>query len=118
MQTRLSLRYTGPAVDAGMMDVYEAAANMVAFSEFIVAAAKVTFGEKAEARAEVAGLGRGSFVTDLVISFGGPLATLFSSPPAASRTCWASSARRSSCGNTWPVRRRRKWKAPRTTRSR
>lgn len=79
MQTRLSLRYTGPAVDAGLMDVYDAAANMIAFSEFVVAAAKATFGEKVEAKAEVAGFGRGSFITDLVINLGGPLVTLFAS---------------------------------------
>lgn len=78
MQTRLSLRYTGPAVDAGLMDVYEAAANMIAFSEFVVAAAKATYGATAEAKAEVAGFGRGSFVTDLIINIGGPMATLFS----------------------------------------
>lgn len=78
MQTRLSLRYSGPAVDVGRMDVYDAAANMIAFSEFVVAAAKATYGETVDAKAEVAGFGRGSFVTDLVIQFGGPLATLFS----------------------------------------
>jgi hypothetical protein len=33
------LRYQGPAVDAGAMNVYDAAANMVAFSNFVVAAA-------------------------------------------------------------------------------
>ena len=77
MQTRLSLRYIGPAVDAGLMDVYEAAANMIAFSEFVVLAAKAAFGEKVDAKAEVAGFGRGSFITEIVINLGGPLATLF-----------------------------------------
>lgn len=76
MQTRLSLRYSGPAVEAGLMDVYDATANMIAFSEFVVAAAKATYGEEARARAEVAGFGRGSFVTDLVINVSGPIATL------------------------------------------
>jgi len=79
MQTRLSLRYTGPAVDAGLMDVYDAAANMIAFSEFVVSAAKATFGETVDAKTEVAGFGRGSFITDIVINLGGPLATLFAS---------------------------------------
>ena len=32
------LRYQGPAVDDGTMNVYDAAANMVAFSNFVVAA--------------------------------------------------------------------------------
>ncbi|MCK0510925.1 hypothetical protein [Aromatoleum buckelii] len=78
METRLSLRYTGPAVDAGAMDVYEASANMIAFSEFMVAAVKTSYGNSTEARAEVAGFAQGSFVTDLVFTVGGPAASLFS----------------------------------------
>jgi len=76
METRLSLRYSGPAVDAGAMDVYAASANMIAFSEFMVAAVKTTYGGTAEARAEVAGFGRGSFVTDLVFNVVGPAASM------------------------------------------
>ena len=78
METRLSLRYTGPAVDDGLMDVYQASANMIAFSEFMVAAVKASYGESAEARANVAGFGKGSFITDLVFSVGGPAASIFS----------------------------------------
>ena len=78
METSLKLKYTGPAVESGQMDVYQASANMIAFSEFMVAAAKSTFGERIEARAEVAGFGRGSFITDLVFNFAGPIATIFS----------------------------------------
>lgn len=78
METRLSLRYSGQAVDAGLMDVYAASANMIAFSEFMVAAVKAAYGDSAEARAEVAGFGRGSFITDLVFNVGGPAATMFS----------------------------------------
>jgi hypothetical protein len=78
METRLSLRYTGPAVDEGLMDVYQASANMIAFSEFMVAAVKASYGEAAEAKANVAGFGKGSFITDLVFSVGGPAATIFS----------------------------------------
>ncbi|WP_454765096.1 hypothetical protein [Cupriavidus campinensis] len=78
MKTRLSLRYIGPAVDDGLMDVYQASTNMIAFSEFMVAAVKAVYGEQAEAQAEVAaGFGRGSFVTDIVFKVGGPLASLF-----------------------------------------
>lgn len=77
MEARLSLRYSGPAVDAGQMDVYAASANMIAFSEFMVAAVKAAYGDSAEARAEVAGFGRGSFITDLVFNVGGPAATMF-----------------------------------------
>ena len=78
MELHLSLKYSGPAVEAGQMDVYEAAANMIAFSDFMVAAAKETYGESASAQANVAGYGKGSFVTDLVINVLGPAATLFS----------------------------------------
>lgn len=77
METKIALRYEGPAVDTGQMDVYEAAANMVAFSEFVVSAAKSTFGDSVDARASVAGFGRGSFVTDLVFNLAGVSATVF-----------------------------------------
>ena len=77
METRIALRYSGPAVDSGLMDVYEASANMIAFSQFVVVAAKAAFGQTTEASAEVAGFGKGSFVTDLVFNVGGPSATLF-----------------------------------------
>lgn len=78
METKIALRYTGPAVDTGVMDVYEASANMIAFSEFVVLAAKSAFGESTTARAEVAGFGRGSFITDLVFNVGLGSAGLFS----------------------------------------
>lgn len=77
MQTRLQLRYAGSSVDQGRMDVYAASANMIAFSEFMVAAVKATYGNEADARAEVAGYGKGSFLTDIWFTVGGPLATLF-----------------------------------------
>ena len=78
METRLSLRYAGADVESGRMDGYSASANMIAFSEFMVAAVKSTFGEQSEARADVAGFGRGSFVTDLVFNVAGPVASIFS----------------------------------------
>lgn len=77
MKTRVTLKYTGPALDAGRMDVYEASANMIAFSEFMVAAVKVTYGDAADAKAEVAGFDHGSFETDLVFSVAGSAATIF-----------------------------------------
>ena len=77
MKTRVSLKYFGPALDAGRMDVYEASANMIAFSEFMVIAVKVTYGDAAEAKAEVAGFDHNCFVTDLVFSVGGTAATIF-----------------------------------------
>jgi hypothetical protein len=77
MEARIALKYSGPAVESGLMDVYEASSNMIALSEFIVAAAKITFGETATARAEVAGFGRGSFITDLVINVAPTTAAIF-----------------------------------------
>jgi hypothetical protein len=59
------------------MDVYEASANMIAFSEFMVSAVKTTYGESAEAKAEVSGFNHGSFITSLVFSVGGSAATVF-----------------------------------------
>ena len=78
MKTRVTLKYIGPALDLGRMDVYEASANMIAFSEFMVIAVKVTYGDSADAKAEVAGFDRGSFQTDLIFSVGGTAATIFS----------------------------------------
>jgi hypothetical protein len=82
MRTQVALGYTGPAVDSGHMDVYEASANMIAFSEFVVAAAKATYGESVVANAQVAGFAKGSFVTDLVFELSGMAATVFSQIPA------------------------------------
>jgi hypothetical protein len=79
METRLSLKYSGPSVDAGLMDVYQASANMIAFSEFMVIAAKCTFGEQVMVKAEVAGFGRGSFLTDVVFNFTGHTVPIFAS---------------------------------------
>jgi hypothetical protein len=77
MESQLSLAYSGPSVDSGQMDVYQAAANMIAFSDFVLAAAKAAYGENVRAKAEVAGFGRGSFVTDIVFNVVGPAATLW-----------------------------------------
>ena len=79
MQSSICLKYSGPAVDAGTMNVYDAAANMIAFSEFISSAAKTTFGEKADVKAEVAGFEHGSFMTNLVISVGGVVVPVLAS---------------------------------------
>jgi hypothetical protein len=78
LKTKLSLRYIGENVDEGLMDVYQAASNMIAFSEFVTVATKITYGEKAVSKTEVAGFGKGSFITDLVIGVGGPMASMFS----------------------------------------
>ena len=79
MEYQLSLRYVGPAVESGQMDVYETAANMIAFSEFVVEASKAAYGEEAYVKANVTGFERGSFVTNFIISVLGPSASIISS---------------------------------------
>lgn len=79
MKTTVALRYTGPAVDSGTMDVYEASGNMIAFSEFAVLSAKYAFGESSTARAEVSGFRSGSFTTELIINVGLVTASILSS---------------------------------------
>jgi hypothetical protein len=81
VETRIALRYTGPAVESGVMDVYEASANMIAFSDYVVLLSKSTFGEKVETRACVAGFGRGSFVTDIVFHVAGVSSAIFAATP-------------------------------------
>jgi len=81
VEARLNLRYDGSAVAAGLMPVHEAAANMVAFSEFMVVAVKATYGDQAEAKAEVSGFARGSFNTELVFHIAGIGATLLTVAP-------------------------------------
>ena len=78
----MQLRYVGPGVDAGEMDVYTFAANMVALSHFVVQAAKATYGNEAHATAKVAGVSRGSFITELVVLVGN-VSSLLSVPSAS-----------------------------------
>ena len=60
------LRYRGPSVDDGTMNVYDVAKNMVAFSDYVVGATHKVYGEGVEIRAEVNAFQQGSFMTDLV----------------------------------------------------
>jgi hypothetical protein len=87
MDTRIALKYFGPAVEDGRMDVYQAAANMIAFSDFVVLAARHAYGGAIVARAEVAGIARGSFITDMVFHVAGASATVFATVDA--RTLWS-----------------------------
>lgn len=64
-QLKLSLSYHGSAVDEGRFDVYDAAANMIAFSDFVTVAGKAVFGPNVDLKAEVGGFRAGSFVTDV-----------------------------------------------------
>jgi hypothetical protein len=77
METKVTIKYSGPALDDGRMDVYKASANMIAFSEFMVAAVKTTYGGSSEAKAEVAGFEHGSFETNFIFSVAGQAATVF-----------------------------------------
>ncbi len=60
------LRYQGPAVDDGTMNVYAAAANMVAFSNFVVGAAHKLYGDDVQVTADIRAFKHASFGTDLV----------------------------------------------------
>ncbi len=64
-QLQLSLSYHGTAVDEGRYDIYAAAANMIAFSDFVTVAGKAVYGPAVDLKAEIAGFRQGSFVTDI-----------------------------------------------------
>lgn len=70
------LRYQGPAVEDGTMNVYDAAANMTAFSDFVVAAAHKIYGEDVHVKAEVTAFKHGSFGTDLLFEVVGAAAAM------------------------------------------
>jgi hypothetical protein len=71
-ETKLSLKYHGKAVETGRLNIYDAAATMLAFSEFVTEAGRVVFGPKVELRAQVEGFRSGSFVTDIMFQVIGP----------------------------------------------
>ena len=68
------LRYQGPAVDDGTMNVYDAAANMVAFSNFVVAATHKLYGDDVQVTAEITAFKHASFGTDLLFQVVGAAA--------------------------------------------
>ncbi len=74
----LLLKYNGPAVDDGTMDVYETATNMMAFSDYVVTAAHAIFGEETQVKAEVSAFKSGSFETDLLFHLAGFGASMWS----------------------------------------
>jgi len=75
------LRYAGTDVNDGTMDVYTAAAGMVAFSDYVMVAAKQVFGPTAEVQAKVTSFRPGSFETDFLFKILGAAATLWTSHP-------------------------------------
>lgn len=78
MKEQLALKYSGPAVDGGQMDAYEAAGGIIAFADFIAIAARAAYGEQAKIKTEVRAFVQGSFKVQFALDFGGILATLFS----------------------------------------
>jgi hypothetical protein len=70
------LRYQGPAVEDGTMNVYDAAANMTAFSDFVVSAAHKIYGEDVHVKAEVTAFKHASFGTNLLFEVVGAAATI------------------------------------------
>jgi hypothetical protein len=70
------LRYQGPAVEDGSMNVYDAAANMTAFSDFVVSAAHKIYGEDVHVKAEVTAFKHASFGTDLFFEVVGGAAAI------------------------------------------
>ena len=75
------LRYQGPSVDDGTMNVYDVAKNMVAFSDYVVEATHKVYGKDVQVTAEVNAFQRGSFVTDLVFNVAGVGATMLTIAP-------------------------------------
>ncbi|MFQ6311065.1 hypothetical protein [Lysobacter capsici] len=83
----LLLRYSGPTVDDGRMGVYDVAANMVTFSDYVIAAAHTMYGSDVEVRAEVSAFSHGSFETDLLFHVAGMASALFASEPNVVALC-------------------------------
>jgi len=76
MNSTMKLKYTGSAVDAGEMGVSEVAQNMVAFSNFVAATAKVKYGSDVRIDGNVRGFSKGSFITEFAFIFGGSVSSL------------------------------------------
>lgn len=78
MSHALTLRYTGPAVEAGHMDAYTTAAAIIAFGDYLAEVARVAHGKDARVRTDVRAFAQGSFAVDFTLTVGGVLTTLFS----------------------------------------
>jgi hypothetical protein len=81
LDMQLQLKYDGPAVADGSMAVYDVAANMMAFSDFVVAATHKVYGDDAKVTAEVRAFEKGSFNTELLFHITGVAGTLLSLYP-------------------------------------
>lgn len=78
MTHSITLKYSGPAADSGQMDAYEAAGNIIAFSDFLSVLAKTAYGQQARLKTEVRAFEKGSFAVNFALDMGGIMATLFS----------------------------------------
>lgn len=80
MSNALILRYSEGLVDAGEMDSYDAADNIIAFTEFMGVCALAAYGDKAKLKTSVRGIAPGSFVIQFGIDVVGIGATLLTGP--------------------------------------
>lgn len=81
MDGQLTLRYSGPAVDAGRMDAYEAAGNIVGFADYFGVATRALYGPQAKLSTEVRAFRSGSFAIEFAVHLGA-IATLLSATNA------------------------------------
>ncbi len=73
---RVKLKYDGGHVSEGSMDSYAAAANIIAFSDFLGVLTRVEFGDKAILKSEIKGVERGSFLIDFGLQLSGVVTSL------------------------------------------
>lgn len=78
MSHSITLKYSGPAADAGQLDAYEAAGNIIAFSDFLSVLAKTAYGHNVKLKTEVRAFEKGSFAVSFALDLGGIVATLLS----------------------------------------
>lgn len=78
-KTKLSLVYSGPAVESGEMDAYEAGASIMAFGDFLGVVAQAAYGDKTRLKTNVHAVRSGSFEIDFSIHAIGIAATILSS---------------------------------------
>jgi len=78
MSHSITLKYSGPAADAGQLDAYEAAGNIIAFSDFLSVLAKTAYGQNVKLKTEVRAFEKGSFAVSFALDLGGIMATILS----------------------------------------
>lgn len=81
LSDQLILGYYGPKVESGRMNSYEAAAYIIAFSDYIGIASRTIYGESVQLRTEIQGFRGQSFDIEFLLEIGGYAATLLSGAP-------------------------------------